>query len=78
MYNAIGCGTPYGYGYGGYAPLARRQNASPTIGASLDSMTSSVKEFLDKESIQGVPNKYLVGGALALGLGIMAYNRHWL
>lgn len=52
------------------APLAR-----PSTGGTLD----NVKEFLDKESlgVEGLKNKYLVAGALVLGLGYYGYKEGW-
>lgn len=78
MHNAVGCGTPYGYGYGGYAPLARARQPQVTVGASLSQTWDDLKAFGEKETISGLPNKWLGAGALAIAAGIWAYEAGYI
>lgn len=65
-YNTGTNGVNTGYSYGAIVP-------AQTSGLTLE----EVKAWGDKESIKGVKNKYLVGGAVLLGLGYYGYTKGW-
>jgi hypothetical protein len=44
---------------------------------STGGLTDDVKAWLDKESIKGVKNKYLVAGLAAAGLVWYGYKHRW-
>lgn len=60
--------------YGQYAMQAP-QTGGLVFGAEPGAL-DKLKAFMDKETA-GVKNKYLVGGAIALGVGYYGYTKGW-
>lgn len=54
---------------GGNAMSAPMTGADPTL-------TDKLKTFMDSQTM-GVANKYLIGGALVLGVGYYGYTKGW-
>jgi hypothetical protein len=76
----VGCPTPppnYGLAYaGGGYPLAFGAAGDATAEKSF---TDKAKDFLGEEnSLVGVKNGYILGGAAAAGLLYLAYAKRWI
>ena len=61
--------------YGQYAMQPPQTGGMAGFGAE-PSTLDNLKAFMEKETA-GVKNKYLVGGALALGVGYYGYTKGW-
>jgi|APFre7841882590_1041340.scaffolds.fasta_scaffold00120_14 hypothetical protein len=66
---------PQAQAYGTYAMQPPQTGGASVFGAEPGAL-DKLKAFMDKETA-GVKNKYLVGGALALGVGYYGYTKGW-